>query len=204
MKWWLCLLATGLVLAEEPVKLPGLTIDPAQKTVTATGKVSLTNDILEFLACEPAGRDYESLVTLDCKPSALKFALLLVGCSAGETNGSPLTIEVGWTSAGKERRVGVETWLIDRTTGQPPTKPLPFFLNGSFFGKDLFTTNQIFHADVEQAHIAMLWMPAILINLQGNPGNPYQSDHDGYEANPKAVPPKGTPIQLIFRKRDAR
>ena len=70
----------ALVRAGAVVQLPGLTIRGGDKMlVEATGSVSLTNGILEFIAVEPKGRDYESLLTLNCKPSALKFALLLIG-----------------------------------------------------------------------------------------------------------------------------
>lgn len=195
--------AAQTVTAPAPdVRLPGLRIlagPPPQ--VEATGKIAVTNDILEFIACEPDSREYESLVALDCKPSALKFALLLIGCTDHPTNGSPLKIEVEWTDNSKPRRVPVEHLLIDRATGKAPA-PLPFFLSGSYFTRDLFTSNELFQADSEQAHIALWWQPSILINLRGEHGNPYRGDDQGFAANPASVPPVGTPVKLIFQKRD--
>ena len=148
----------GVQVGDE-VHLPGLRIVGGDKGfVEATGNMSTTNDVLEFVAVEPAGRGYESVVTLDCKPSALKFGLLLIGCQEGLTNGSPLDIHLEWQEGGKLVKSSVESLIIDRHTGMAP-KTLPFFFSGSFFGKDLFTTNQIFHSDVEQAHIALWWQP---------------------------------------------
>ena len=153
------------------------------------------------MAVETGGRDYESLVTLDCRPSGLKYALLLLGLHDGATNGAPLRLDIEWAVAGQPHRVPVETLLLDRTTGKPPA-PLPFIFSGSFFGPDLTGSNQIFHADIEQAHVALWWQPAVLINVRGDRGNPYRGDNQGFEVNSRIVPPAGTPVKLIFRPRE--
>ena len=196
----------GLVLAfgsvrGEVVQLPGLRVRSETKLVEATGHIALTNGILEFLAVEAGGRDYESLVTLTCQPSALKFALLLVGCPEGETNGAPLRIDIEWESGGKTNRLPAEALLLDRRTGQPPVR-LPWIFSGSYFSPDLSGSNQVFAADLEQAHVALWWQPAALINVRETAGNPYRGDDQGFEVNSHRVPPLGTPIQLLFRRRE--
>ena len=196
-------LVIGLVAAlgsvsGEVAQLPGLRIQSEEKIVEATGHVALTTGILEFVAVEAGGRDYESLLTLTCRPSALKFALLLLGLHEGETNGAPLRLDVEWNVAGKPYRVPVETLLLDRTTGKSPAS-LPFIFSGSSFGSDLTGSNQIFYADVEQAHVALWWQPAVLINVRGDRGNPYRGDDQGFEVNSKLMPKAGTPVKLIFR-----
>ena len=185
----------------EVARLPGLRVQSEEKLVEATGRISLTNGILEFIAVETGGRDYESLLTLTCRPSALKFALLLLGLPAGETNGAPLRLDIEWDVAGQSHRVPVETLLLDRATGQPPA-PLLFIFSGSFFGPDLTGSNQIFYADIEQAHVALWWQPSVLINVRGDRGNPYRGDDQGFEVNSKLVPQAGTPVKLIFRPRE--
>ncbi|MCG3146748.1 MAG: hypothetical protein PCFJNLEI_00182 [Verrucomicrobiae bacterium] len=200
----LSVLIAGTALAADAIKIPGLRIvGGEQQSVEVEAKVAHYDHILEFLACEPETRDYESLLTVTAKPSAVKFGLLLIGCEEGETNGSPLTIEVEWQDKTKPRRGPVEDWLIDRRTGKPPGK-LPFFFSGSMFVPDLFTTNKIFQADAEQAHIALWWQPSILINLRGDQGNPYRGDDQGFQVNTNVVPPVGTPVKLILRKSAAR
>lgn len=200
MKKVLIFLIACAAWAGDDVKLPGIRIvDGDKKSIELTGKVSQTNNILEFIAVERGGRDYESLLTVDCKPSALKFGLLLIGCAEGETNGSPLAIDVEWQTAGKPRRQPVETWLIDRRTGKPPAR-LPFFFSGSGFVPDLFNSNKVFRADAEQAHIALWWQSSIVINIHGDSGNPYRNDAAGFEVNSKVIPPAGTPIKLILRQ----
>ncbi|MBM3859950.1 MAG: hypothetical protein FJ395_09905 [Verrucomicrobia bacterium] len=175
------------------VRLPGLVIhDVASPYLEAAGKVARTNDLLEFIAVEPEGRDYESLLTLDCKPSALQFALLLIGCETGGV----LRIEAEY----KHKRVPIEQWLIDRKTKKPPTG-LRWKFNGSYFSKNPITEQPVFLADAEQAHIVLWWQPSIVINLADDRGNPYRGDDQGFEANPAAVPPTGTPVKLIFRRK---
>ena len=191
----LLLLLAPPVLAASITNLPGLAI--YKDRVEATGKVATSDGILEFVAVEPEGRDYESLFTLDCRPSALKFALLLIGCEAGETNGQPLRIEAEWQG----NRRPVEDLLIERRTKKSPG-PLPWILTGSYFNRDPFTGQEVFRSDDEAAHIALWWQPAILINLTKDFGNPYRGADQGFEANPKLFPAKGTPIKLIFRKRE--
>ena len=131
----------------------------------------------------------------------MKFALLLLGLHEGETNGAPLRLDVEWTVAGKPHRVPVETLLLDRTTGKSPAV-LPFIFSGSSFGFDLTGSNQIFYADVEQAHVALWWQPAVLINVRDDRGNPYRGDDQGFEVNSRLVPKAGTPVKLIFRPQE--
>lgn len=211
---FLMLLSGALVLpaaekTNDAVRLTGLTIHQGDRPyVEATGQVCLTNGILEFVAVEPKGRDYESLMTLDCRPSALQFALLLVGC---ETSAVPvaaqapthaashLRIEVEWPVGAKTQRVPVGQWLMDRQTGKPP-KDLDWVFTGSYFTKD-FQGHRVFAADEEQAFIALWPQSSVLINPGGEFGNPYRGDQQGFAANPAAIPPVGTKIKLLLRPR---
>ena len=191
------------------IKLPGMTIHGGdQKFVEVDGTLSLTNGILEFIAVEPGGRDYESLFTANCKPSALQFALFLIGCESGplprlaksgEKTGDRLAIEVEWQRAGQPTRVPIETFLRQRKDGKT-ARDLQWIFTGSYFAKRLTGDGEIYMADSEQAHIALWWNQAVLINLGGDYGNPYQADDQGFDVNPAPLPPEKTPIKLIFRK----
>ena len=195
---WLLALSSGW---SEVVQLPGLRVHAETKLVEAAGHIALTNGILEFFAVEAGGRDYESLVTLTCRPSALKFALLLIGCPEGETNGAPLRLDIEWVTGGKTNQLPAEALLLDRRTGQAPAR-LPWIFSGSYFSLDLSGSNQVFTADLEQAHVALWWQPAALINVRATAGNPYRGDDEGYAVNSQRVPPVGTPITLSLRRRE--
>jgi hypothetical protein len=202
------------VFTNETAHLPGLTIrSGAQKCVEAAGTLCLTNGILEFVAVEAKSREYESLVALTAKPAALKFALLLIGCEAGDIQppgqnpptpprvgknpGAALGIEVAWQQDGKERCVPVEQLLVSRKT-KKPVAGLRWRFTGAYFTKD-FAGHEIFIADAEQAFISLWFNPAIVINLADDHGNPYRGDDQGFEVNSAAVPALGTPVRLILR-----
>jgi hypothetical protein len=181
-----------------PINLTGLTIHRGDRpAVEATGEICSTNGILEFVAVEAKGRDYESLLTLNCRPSQLQFALLLIGCETGDTHRVALDVE--WTAGSKTQRAPVEQWLVDRKTGKPP-KDLDWAFTGSCFGQD-FEGRRIFLADEEQAFIALWPQSSMVINLVGEHGNPYRSEHQGFEINSAAVPPLGTKVKLLIRQR---
>jgi hypothetical protein len=199
-----------LTRAGSVVSLPGLTIHGGEnKFVEASGKMALTDGILEFIAVEAKGRDYESLVALDCKPSELQFALLLIGCEtgavpghakAGERSGSSLVLELEWQDEGRTRRTPVEQLLVDRHTKKAPDG-LPWVFNGSYFAKSPITDRDVFQADEERAFIALWWEPSVLINLGAEYGDPYRGNKQGFEVKTSSVPSKDTPIKLIVRKR---
>lgn len=223
---WLVLLSsclpaaeTNSIPAEKPpdltkegstAQLPGLVIHGGAKPfIEAAGKISLTNGILEFLAVEKRGRDYESVVALDCKPSAMKFALMLIGCEPGkdpkadkpgENNGDRLRVEAEWQIDGKSKRVPAEQLILERKTKKPPGE-LTWLFTGSYFVKDVMDeTKEVFLSDAEQGHIALWWSPAMIINVAGEHGNPYKGGDQGFEVNEAVVPPVGTPVKLILRK----
>ena len=183
--------------AGKEIRLPGLVIhDTSPPYVEAASSISITNGILEFIAVEPEGRDYESLLTLTAKPSALQFALLLIGCETGTVRQTKSNIVIEIEHNGK--RVPVEQWLIDRKTKQPPAN-LCWVFNGSYFAINPLTEKPTFRADAEQAHIALWWQPSIVVNLADDRGNPYKGDDQGFDVNPTVVPPVGTPVKLIIR-----
>lgn len=203
-----------LTKAGSTAQLPGLVIHGGDKPfIEASGKISMTNGILEFLAVDTQGRDYESVLALDCKPSAMKFALLLIGCEPSPTPqadkpgakpGERLRIEAEWLVDGKPKRVPAEQLIMDRKTKKPPGE-LSWLFTGSYFVKDVIDDKrEVFLSDAEQGHIAVWWSPAMIINVAGEHGNPYRGGDQGFEVNESLVPPKGTPVKLILRKYDAR
>ncbi len=211
LRWWCAgLFAVATWADSEKVDLPGVKIhsDGGGQYIAAEGAVALTNGILEFVACEPGTRDYESVLTLKSKPSALQFALLLIGCEAGPTPeeakagqkvGDRLDLEVEWTVDGKPKRVPVEQLLINRKTGKVASE-LAWYYTGSRFVKDI-EGKEVFLGDSEQAHISLWWNPGMLVNVGGGHGNPYNGPAEGFEVNKALIPPEKTPITLIIRKR---
>ena len=80
--------------AEEPgdpqaaanvIKLPGIEIDAEQGLVDVEATVSLTEGLLELVACTEGTKEHEAIVRINALPIHVHTALLLVGAR----NGSP-------------------------------------------------------------------------------------------------------------------
>ena len=169
--------------------------------VEAAGKIADgPGDLLEFLAVEPTGRTYESLLTLDCRPSGMQAALLLLGCKPHEKSGTKLVLELEWTLEGRIQKAPIEEMLLERRTQKTPG-PLPWVFTGSQFVRLPGAQTEVFLADAEEAFIGLYAHDGLLIQLGGDFGNPYRSAEAGFAANASRLPPKGTPIRLILRMR---
>lgn len=67
----------------EPVKLPGIEVDPVGRCVTVESTVCLRKGTLELVACGKGGKMHESLVSVEARPLHLHTALLLLGMEPG-------------------------------------------------------------------------------------------------------------------------
>jgi len=181
---------------------PGLAVYGGKAArVEAAGRIAEgEGDLLEFLAVESAGRAYESLLTLECRPSGMQTALLLIGCKPHEKLGTKLALELEWSVDGRAQRVPIEHLLLERRTRKAPA-PLPWIFTGSQFVKLPGAESEVFLADAEEAFIGLYGHPGLLIQLGGEFGNPYRSSDAGFSANAGKLPPKGTQIRLILRMR---
>ncbi len=198
-----------LTRAGERIELPGMTIHGGpEKAVELGGKIALTAGILEFGSVEPQGRDYESLLIINGAPSALQYALLLIGCEPGvlprlakpgEPVAERLAITVGWERDGKAKSFPLEQLLVERRTGQPPAA-VEWYFTGSYFSTSVAGRGEVFMSDVEEAHIALWWNRAVMINIGGEYGNPYNDDEQGFGVNEDRVPPRDTPVRVTIRK----
>jgi len=198
-------------------KMPGIRVHGKTQVVEVEGQVCLNEGILEFLACTPGpdSREYESILSLNCKPSHFKAALLLIGCEEGNLSPEALNIKpdpdekprklgtrvkifVEWKDGDKTVRVNADELMTSRRTGKP-MKDLPWRFTGSAFAKT-HEGKVVFAGDIEGIFIAMLYAAAASVNLDVDAGNPYQGDADGFEINKKLIPKVGTPIALLIEK----
>jgi hypothetical protein len=198
-------------------KMPGIRVHGKTQVVEVDGQFCLNEGILEFFACTagPDSREYESVVSLNCKPSHFKAALLLIGCEEGDLSpealnikpepgekprklGTRLKIFVEWNNGDKTVRVPADELMVSRRTGRP-IKDLPWRFTGSAFAR-MHDGKVVFAGDLEGIFIATLYSAAASVNLDVDAGNPYQGDADGFEINKKLVPKVGTPIKLFIEK----
>lgn len=205
-------------------KLPGrigkARVFRAKKRVEVDGVMCLEEgqNILDFLViCDGSGKEYESLIKIDCRPSHLHAALLAIGARPGDIPkafkgprvartkrtkppkrmGDRIRISVRWRERGEESSAPVETWLLDRSTGGPPG-PLTWVFTGSFFARMPQSKRVVYAADVEKL-IASLWYDEVcLLNLAKDAGSPYRGEKLGFEINRAAAPALGAKVEVSF------
>ncbi len=74
----------GCAATSAPRELfPGVTLNDRDKVVCIDGTVCIERGILEYIAVTEGGKDYESILMLNCRPSQLHAALLMAGYQAG-------------------------------------------------------------------------------------------------------------------------
>ena len=207
--------------AEPPARprdLTRITVDVKQKTITIEGRFCLDKGILDYLAVVSGGREYESLVALNAKPSRLHAGLLAIGAEPGPTEerleemkkdppkdrelperaGTKLSVAVEWTNAdGKAESMSVSRFLTNRATKEE-AEVAPWVFTGSYFSKHPETGEQFYAADADEVLFAVFSTPAAVANFTRDRGNPYDGMDTGYEVNAKLVPKKGTPCKVVI------
>jgi hypothetical protein len=206
--------------AAEPKKeldLGGVKVNLAEKRVTVEGTVALKEGILDYLAVETAGQEYESVLALKCKGSRLHAGLLAIGAEPGPTKavfelwkknppegfkapkaeGTKLDLTVEWTVDGKTTSVPAAKLLFNRST-KKAMDSCTWVFTGSFFAKDPEDGKEYYVADRDQDLIAVHYATSAVINVEEDAGNAYDGEDSGYQSNKDVLPASGTPIKLII------
>ena len=216
---WGLALASLVALAGPAGRIGKVTVLADEGRAEVPARVCLTSGILDYLCVAPAsGKEYESLLRLECRPSSLHAALLALGARPGRIDpqfksaereagnpeladrplGDQVSISVRWGEGASARTVPVTDWLIDRATGAPAT-PLTWVFTGSFIASSPDGQGKQYMADTERLIAAVLYHGACVLNLAHNAGNPYAGPREGYEVNTQAVPPLDSDVTVIFQ-----
>lgn len=187
-----------------------------ERQVEVDANVVLREGILEYLAVAEGGKEYESVLSLRCKPSQLHAALLLLGCETGgvpqqakgdyigpsmkrrhENPRSRLDVFVEWQVAGRTVRVRAEKLLTVRTAGGASPGDTYWVFTGSLFDKD-DSGRELYLADLERSVIAVWYDPSALINLPIPSADPYRGNTYGFRVNTKILP-ESSKVKLILQ-----
>ena len=181
-------------------KLGSLKINSESKEIIIPGKVNMQKGMIELLACGPGGKVHESVLLLDVIPYHLHVGLLLLGLKFGgglEYQGDPntpmgdsLEVWVRWTSNDRDTIVKGEdlVWDIPRNKSMEHTYWV-------FAGSKVVEGKYM--ADIEKSIITTYHDPFTIID------NPLAlgGDDELYRVNEKITPAKGTPVEVIIRKK---
>lgn len=179
-----------------------------QRALEVRGWVNMTAGVVEVLACAPEGKLHESLLVLDCVPSGLHAGLLALGLEPGKPGsiegggefhpptGERVALEVRWSDAsGVERRTRPEDWLWDAHRKESMPRQ-DWIYAGSYEVPIEGRPGAVSLAADAVKSLAVTYHDATtLLQLEG-----LQSlDDTTWEVNPQAVPPKGTPVVVVFK-----
>ena len=205
------------VWSHQPSDLGGVKVNLDEKRVTVEGTVALKEGILDYLAVETAGQEYESVLALKCKGSRLHAGLLAIGAEPGPTKavfelwkknppegfkapkaeGTKLDLTVEWTVDGKTTSVPAAKLLFNRST-KKAMDSCTWVFTGSFFAKDPEDGKEYYVADRDQDLVAVHYATSAVINVEEDAGNAYDGEDSGYQSNKDVLPASGTPIKLII------
>jgi len=185
-------------LGGDRYKIGSVTVDRPAREVRLPGAVALREGMLEYFACAPSGKLYESLLRVDVDPYNLQVALLLIGLQpvnnltyqgdAARPAGDPVTIEVSWrTQQGSvSHRAEDLLWQPSRKRAMEKTS---WVFSGSQF------VDGVFAASGTKSVIALFNDPTAILN---NP-LPSGADDTAYVANTEVLPPVGTEVEIVIR-----
>jgi hypothetical protein len=188
------------ILWDGPIaSLGSVRLDSAAKTVAATGWVNQLSGAIEVLAAGPKGKLHEAAFVLHLNPLDLQAALLLAGLKGGAPmegigkgppEGTPVDIFVEWDHDGQPRRERAEAfvWQIREDA---PLPEQPWIFTGSMVKDGRFM------AFAEETLVATYWDPQAIVNVPP----PFGDDDERLHANPRLMPPFGTPIRMVFAPR---
>lgn len=190
-------------LGGDRYKIGNLEIDRSSRELRLKGKIATLDSPLEYLACAPGGKLYESLLEFDVNPYHLHVGLLLIGLEPKNNldfqgdpstpQGDPVTVLVSWQNGGESVWHRAEELIWQKREARP-MEETNWVFSGSLFVDDVFL------AAVEKSLIAVYNDPAAILN---NP-LPTGADDESYVSRTDYLPPSGTALEIIIRPADGQ
>ena len=185
-------------------------VDLARRRITLNTEVCLRSGALELLVCARGTKEHESVLHTRAKASHVHAALLLLGLTPGKPaqwvmlegdelgrtlppRGAGLDISLQWTDKnGKPHAADAAEFLAvgDKKGAAAPKEWV-------FVGSDIFSDGR-YWADSEGEIICVANFASAVIDVPF--GNPNKRDRQAvdFTANTAAIPPAGTPVDVII------
>lgn len=191
--------------------LPGIAIHREQRYVDVQATVvRREGDWLELLACTPKGREHESLLTIEARPSHLHLALLLLNFTPGQPmqwehtddgyvvhppRGDRLSLFiVHENDEGDTIETPANEWVRHEPTGETMTGNVWMFMGSTF---ERFEEREIYMADLNGTVISLVNFGDDLIGRPTQVTD--QSDEQRWKAHTERIPEQGTQVKLRIR-----
>lgn len=185
----------------------GVRIDRKANQIHVSGTVNMQRGLVEVFACTSEGKTHESVLAIDCVPSALNAAFLALGYKPGSPvkygteryelpTGEPVWITVEWkTPSGETKRVRAEQLVFDRST-ESAMATMAWVYVGSHMQSGPDPKKPTFAADAIKSLVTTYHDPTSIVE------NPLDSGQDDtiFFANDKVLPAQKTPVTVTFWK----
>jgi len=185
-----------------------LRIDAAAGQVAFDAKVVRQEGYLEFFVCSGYSKAHETILTTEVLPSHVHAALLALGLTAGKParwkedpdsetaqflppKGAELKMTLKWLDKdGKPRQADASDWLAVRG-GRGAAKPKAWV----FVGSDVLPDGR-YWADIDGELVSVSNFASAVIDVPFESSS--QDEFWSFEADPKAVPPPETVVQVVL------
>jgi hypothetical protein len=187
-----------LPLGEDRYRIGNLLIDRRARELRLQGRFAVLDSPLEYLACAPGGKLYESLMEWDVDPYHLHLGLLLIALEprnnlenqgdAVIAAGDPVTILVSWEHEGEKFRHRAEELIWNQHKNAPMVRT-DWVFTGSLF------LDGVFMAAVEKSLAAVYNDPAAVLNVP----LPEGADDTSFLPRKELAPGSDTEIEVVLR-----
>lgn len=202
----------GAEAKEKVVDFTTMKVYPKARRIEIEGEFCLDAGLVEFLIVRKGGKDYESLLSADSKPSDLKVALGLIGLKESKIeledglvksvpedaleNGA-VGVMLKWRDRKGAHRSAPEALLIRRNNRKADVPVRPWIFTGSFVA-EIEQVGKVFAGDYHRSAAGIWYDPAAVINYSVRAKNPYWDDACGFEVDQARVPPRGTRVLIVL------
>lgn len=190
---------------------PGVQVDRQHHTVVVDATVALDTGWLEQAVCSAGTREHESILAVTAPPSAVHAALLLAGFQPGHPGswrGQARVPPAGGALSLWVRVNGAETplsaWVHDPVHGAVFPEQAWVFA-GSMIRPNTRAMGPGEHyvADMTGSVVGIVTFGDEVIAFEQVISDQADVDAPTWQVRSSAVPPVGTPVQLVIRPREA-
>jgi hypothetical protein len=178
-------------------------LDPKTRRLIVRARVCLREGPLEHLLCSSQTKEHESILATDAKPRAIHAGLIVVAGEPGHPvrfrptpqppDGPALAIELQWTKDDKAQKADAKAWIKEERSGKP--LKIDWVFGGSELFIDPDSGKTIYAADSGDLITVANFTGAILDLPISSSSNDAERS---FVADPAKIPPRGTPVVMIF------
>ncbi len=195
----------------------GIAVHAATGRVEIQAFVCLDGGWLEQVACSPDTREHEALVVVMARPSSIHAALLIAGLEPGSPGqwryedgtvsvvpptGDRVDVLVRYERNGRSIEEPIGSWIIG-VTDDRPFPDVPWVFAGSVFAEnpDWMEPGEHYVADLSGSIVGLVTFGDEIIGFGQVMADQETVQAMQWQVDTDHVPPIGTPVTLILRRR---